>query len=100
MALEPFGEFRADMRAALVAQTIFNMAVARKDRRPLKDFLLFKPEDDEKKGAQEQLAVIKVLAAAYADALTVAEQRGIDPDREVTAAMHEQVARARAAMKG
>lgn len=47
-AIEPLGDDRDDYRAASIREMVFNMAVASKDRRPLKDFLLeWEPEDPE-----------------------------------------------------
>src|SRR5678816_3744720 len=45
--LEPFGELRADYRAAQVAQMIFNMAVESRHRKPMKDFVLPAGEREE-----------------------------------------------------
>ena len=76
--VEPFGDFRSDVRAAQVASMIFNMAVAAKDRKPLGDFILKwdgkeeKPtktqtlqEGGRKQSWQEQLAIMKMLAVAF-----------------------------------
>lgn len=46
--LEPSDGFRADLYLAQLAAYVFNMAVAAKDRRPLKDFLLKFEQDDVK----------------------------------------------------
>ena len=71
--MEPMGERRADIRAASIAQMVFNMAVAGKDRKPLGHFLL-KFEDDavveEKKSQpwQEKKAIAMTIVMAYAKA--------------------------------
>ena len=97
--LEPFNELRADQRAALIASTVYNMAVARKDRRKLEDFLLtFEEREPAKKQTpKQQFELMKILAAAHAG------DDGPPPkgeDKEVSAAMREQVKRAHEAMKG
>lgn len=38
--VEPFGEYRQDVRTAQICSYIFNMAVDKKDRKKLTDFLL------------------------------------------------------------
>ena len=94
--LEPFREARADWRAAQVAAMIFNMAVAPKDRRPLKDFLLaFEEQVTKRQSPKEQFALLKVLAAAYATSMP---GERVD-DGEVGKDLREQVAKAHAAMK-
>jgi len=68
--LEPFGAERADIQAASIAQMVFNMAVAGKDRKPLKDFVLrFEGTVEEKKPSQpwqEKKAIAMTIAMAYA----------------------------------
>ena len=79
--LEPFGEFRADVRAAQIAMMIFNMAVAVKDRKPLDHFLLKWGEEEKedvkptstktlqergrKQTWQEQQKIMELLAIAF-----------------------------------
>lgn len=75
--LEPFGDFRADARAAQIAMMIFNMAVAVKDRKSLDHFLLKwgeeekegKPEAKKERGRkqtwQEQLEIMKALSVSF-----------------------------------
>lgn len=50
--IDPFGDYRADIRAAQIASYIFNMAVQSKDRKDLTHFLLpfpnVKPQPGEK----------------------------------------------------
>lgn len=73
--LEPFGELRADYHAAQIAQMVFNMAVAVKDRLPMEEFLLkFKDSEEAVKKApqtfEEQIAIAKIMVmAANAGAL-------------------------------
>lgn len=98
--LEPFGEVRADHRAAQVAQMVFNMAVAAKHRKPLKDFILPTIEYEEaSKPRQDTFAVMKILAAAYSTDTTPSEGVAVEKeDRVMMENMKEQMARARAAL--
>jgi len=41
--LEPWGEDRADVRAAIVASTVYNVARGRGRARPPRDFLAYRP---------------------------------------------------------
>lgn len=41
--LEPFGEARADVRAAIIAATVFNMQRGRQPARKVRDFLAVPP---------------------------------------------------------
>lgn len=68
--LEPRGERRADLRAALIAQTIFNANVwKRGNRAKLSDFMLrFEPEELE----TPQQAAAK--AKRWAEAMQAADQ--------------------------
>jgi hypothetical protein len=74
-ALEPFGERRADYRAASICQYVFNMAVAVKDRRPLKDFLLEAEEEvvKPKQTWQEQELIMKMWAGTAGPVLPIDE---------------------------
>lgn len=93
--LEPFGEKRADWRAAQIVKMIFDMAVVAKDRKyKLEDFLLKFEEDFKEKPVQDQFAMMKILAAAYAAPV----DEKVD-DTEATQEMKDLVNRARAAMK-
>lgn len=95
-ALEPFGESRADHRAALIAQTVFNMAVAVKDRRPLKDFLLnWEQKEKKKQTPKQQLAMLSVLAAMFS---TDSDRPDALPG-SVSVADQDLLDKARAAMK-
>lgn len=67
---EPFNELRADYRAASIVAMVFNMAVAPKDRLPMKEFLLKYDEAAEQQGRSgntraQQISVIKAIAMAY-----------------------------------
>jgi hypothetical protein len=70
--MEPFGDVRADLRAASIAQMVFNMAVAGKDRKPLGEFLLKFDADaapapeKPKQPWQEKKAIAMVIVEAYA----------------------------------
>ena len=66
--LEPFGELRADYRAASIVQMIYNVNRGEKQKAlPLQEFLLkFEAESKKKQSWQEQLAIMKLLAAAHA----------------------------------
>ena len=66
--LEPFGELRADYRAASIVQMIYNVNRGEKQKAlPLQEFLLkFETEPKQKQSWQEQLAIMKLLAAAHA----------------------------------
>lgn len=99
--LEPFGELRADVRAAQVVQMIFNMAVAAKHRKLLKDFLLPSVAHEEVPvQRQDQFAVMKLFATAYSQMEPMTKAEEAEADKEITAQMREQVARAHAALKG
>jgi hypothetical protein len=68
--LEPFGELRADYRAASIRETVFNMAVSTKDRKPLDDFLLHFGDSSPKKKQQspdQMAAMIKAWALAHVE---------------------------------
>lgn len=73
--LEPFGEIRADYRAASISSMIFNMAVEPKHRKPLKEFLLKFEQTGEKPKQtwQQQLQLLKILSAAYSTNVPVAK---------------------------
>ncbi|MGE5619531.1 MAG: DUF4035 domain-containing protein [Sphingomonadaceae bacterium] len=63
--LEPFGEERADLRAAIVAATIANV-YRRKGSKPFKpsDFMpAFGPE--EAQSVEQQLGIVEMLNAAF-----------------------------------
>jgi hypothetical protein len=70
-ALEPwtfFPEARADWRAASIRETVFNVAVAQKHRRKLKDFVLPFEEETKPKRPQtpaEQLEILRVLSIIH-----------------------------------
>ena len=67
--MEPFNELRADHRAALIAQTVFNIAVDGKDRRPLTDFLLSYGDEEKpapkRQPVEHQIAIAQAIAMAY-----------------------------------
>lgn len=70
--IEPFGELRADMRAAQIVQTILNVNLG-KNQKPyaLKDVLIkfeeaVSPEKKKKQSWQEQLALLKLFAKVHA----------------------------------
>lgn len=69
--LEPFNELRDDYRAASIVSMIFNMAVDKKDRKPIADFLLkwegTVEEAPKKQTWQEQQAIARVIVAAYSE---------------------------------
>ena len=63
--LEPPPEMRADFYLAQIAQTVFNMAVEGKHRKPLKDFLIKFDDLEEpkpKQSWQEQARILTMLA--------------------------------------
>ena len=65
---EPFGEERADYRAASIAAVIANVNRSKKQKPyKIEDFLLKFGEAEPKKKQtwQEQLAIMKLLAASY-----------------------------------
>lgn len=69
--LEPFGEFRDDVRAAQITAMIFNMAVAVKDRKPLTEFLLPWDKVLEQEAApkrqtpEQQLQIARCIVMAF-----------------------------------
>lgn len=65
--MEPFNELREDYRAASIAQMVFNMAVAVKDRKDIDAFLLkFGEREPERHQTwQEQKALMMAVAMAY-----------------------------------
>ena len=64
--LEPFNELRADYRAATIAQMVFNMAVAVKDRKPVGNFLLNYGDVEEPKKNTNHEQIFRAICAAYA----------------------------------
>jgi len=71
--MSPFGELRADHRAASIRQMVFNMAVDTKYRKPLKDFVLNYEEDAKEaptQSWQEKKAIGMAIAMAYGQART------------------------------
>lgn len=64
--MEPFGERRDDWRAAKIEAMIFNMAVAKESRKPVKDFLLQfeEVEPEEKQPPQHWQFKLAALTAA------------------------------------
>jgi hypothetical protein len=60
--LEPFGEYRADLRAAIIARTTAH------SNRPLKDFMLDfdgaapKPEQTSEQTMEQQMAIMRLLS--------------------------------------
>ena len=93
--LEPFGEERADVRAASIVQMLYNVNRGSKQKAiTLKECLLKWGEQDEPKKQQtwqEQLAIMKMLAAAYGqDAPSVPDvTEGIGPPGQPVAAVEE-----------
>lgn len=88
--MEPFGEFRADLRAASIRQMVFNMAVRSQDRKPLKDFMLPSDETEEKKPAQpwqEKKAIAMAIALAYASGKTKTVQNSDEMARAMADTM-------------
>lgn len=72
--MEPFGEWRADVRTAQLAAMLFNLAVVAKERKPIKDFLLpweklLKDEEApvRQQTWQEKLAIAHMWARALAN---------------------------------
>lgn len=70
--LEPFGELRQDYRIASVRETVFNMAVQQKDRRPLEDFLL-NFGDDDRKPKQQTPEAMAAMIKAYVESFITRE---------------------------
>jgi hypothetical protein len=67
--LEPFGDFRADYRAASIREMVHNIAVAKKHRKPLEDFLL---KFEEKAGGErKEVRSWQDLKAIFAQAALV-----------------------------
>jgi len=84
--IEPIGDIREDYRAASIAQTVYNANRGPKQKAlPLKEFLLkFEPAEEKPRQTwQEQLAIMKMLAAAYSSegsgVPTVTEGIGLAP---------------------
>jgi len=71
--LEPFGELRADYRAASIVQMLYNINRGKGQKAlPLKDFVLkFEEEPKRKQSWQEQAAMLRLLAAAYSTETSV-----------------------------
>lgn len=65
--LEPFGEFRADYRAALIAQTIANVHRGTRESYSIEDFKLqFDDQTGKNKQTPEfQLVIARAIAAGY-----------------------------------
>lgn len=77
--LEPFGYFRRDLEAALIAQTIANVNKG-KGKQPFKltDFLLkFKADEDERKQSVSEMKSI-LLAIAKAQNAKVRDEKELD----------------------
>lgn len=102
LGLEPYGEERADYRAAMIAGMIFNMAVDVKDRKPYTEWLLKFEEVEQKKQptpaqvAQKQLELLTIYARAHSG-MEVVEDTSADKAEQ--ARMRAQVVAAHAAMK-
>lgn len=97
--LEPFGEVRADFRAASIVQMLYNVNRGPKQQAlPMSDFLLKFDADPVVKPKQDQFAVFKLLAAIHADMPPQPSIVEAAQDAELTAEMHAQLARARAAV--
>jgi len=103
-SLEPYGEERADHRAATIAGMIFNMAVNVKDRKPYTHWLL-KFVEQEVKGqkqptkeqvAQKQFEMLQIYARAHSGVGVVEDTA---TDRAEQQKLQREVAKARAAMK-
>lgn len=85
--LEPFGEVRADLRAASITQMLYNVNRGKNQRAlPLKDFLLkFEADEHEPKQTwQTQWAVVKALAKAHTTDEQWAKLEAIPPPANVT----------------
>jgi hypothetical protein len=66
--LEPFGEDRADIRAALVASVVANVNRNPKKRPKafaVKDFLLKFDQEQREQGWEQQLSLVEMLNAAF-----------------------------------
>jgi len=65
--VEPFGELRADYRAAQIVSMIHNVAVTKKNQKEIQDFLLrFGGSPKKKQSVEEQVAMIRAMAEAFA----------------------------------
>ena len=91
--MEPFGEFRSDLRAASIRQMVFNMAVRNSDRKPLKDFMLSFEEAEAEKPAQQPWQEKKAIALTIAMAYAQSKSRGAAVKNKQSS---EEVARAMA----
>jgi hypothetical protein len=99
-SLEPFDEIRADYRAASIVAATFNVNRGKGQRAMTLDEARVKfgpKEKGSEQTPQQQLAMLRLLAAAYSG--DEGPRATGDPDAEVTADMRDQVRRARAAMK-
>jgi hypothetical protein len=68
MQVEPFGEERADLRAAIIAATVANTARdPKKHKKPFKpvDFMPDFGREKKKQSWQQQLQIVKMLNAAF-----------------------------------
>ena len=68
-AVEPFGEIRADMRAALIAQQVANKGATKKeDLVPLREFMLRfgDPEEIAAERAEQQQDAVRDRTRAFA----------------------------------
>lgn len=65
--LEPFGELRADYRAASIREMVHNTQVKKEHQKPLKDFLLNFEEQEPKKKQdwRAQVKILELLAMAH-----------------------------------
>jgi hypothetical protein len=84
--LEPFGEERADYRAASIVQMLYNINRGKNQKAlELKDFLLAfgEQEPKQKQTPEQQFAILKVLAAMHANDVPtvphVTTGMGLDP---------------------
>ncbi len=66
--VEPFGELRADYRAAQVAAMVHNVAVGHEHQKPVEKFLLkFDGKTAKKQPVAEQIMILNIMAAAFSE---------------------------------
>lgn len=82
-AIEPVGEEREDIRSAASRQLLYNINVAHKDRKQLKDFLLAFTEEDwaavEKRREELNWSAAQFMLAQQRALAEVQAERGETP---------------------
>jgi hypothetical protein len=63
--IEPFGELRADYRAAQIVTMVHNVAVSVEHQKTVEDFLLKFGAKAKKQTVAEQIMILNVMAAAF-----------------------------------